>query len=196
MNESLLYLTIKISILIQVITGVLAGTGLFINIDKKHKILKDTLFAEFSVQIIELLWYLVIAFNLYTINNNRITSMRYIDWVITTPIMLIITLVYFEYNNNEKKTLDILKKNKNEIIKIVIYNFLMLLFGFLGEVDVLNKQISIPLGFVFFFLSFKILYSFVKKNYKNKVLFSLLTIIWSGYGIAAMFFCYSKKYFL
>ena len=34
MKESLLYLTIKISILVQIITGVLAGTGLFINIDK------------------------------------------------------------------------------------------------------------------------------------------------------------------
>ena len=39
---------------------------------------------------------------------------------------------------------------KYDIIKIVVFNGLMLLFGYLGETGIISKYIGIPLGFLFF----------------------------------------------
>ena len=43
---------------------------------------------------------------------------------------------------------------KYDIFKIVIFNALMLLFGYLGETGVISKYIGIPLGFIFFIVLF------------------------------------------
>ena len=61
----------------------------------------------------------------------------------------------------------------------------MLLFGFLGEKKIINKNLSIIIGFIFFFLAFKYIYDkFVLNNEKNKKLFYFVFIIWSLYGLA------------
>ena len=64
----------------------------------------------------------------------------------------------------------------------------MLVFGFLGEVNILNKFISIPIGFVFFVLSFYTLYvKFVGTELINQYLFVFMFVVWGLYGFAAMF---------
>lgn len=79
------------------------------------------------------------------------------------------------------------QENKENIHKIVVYNGLMLLFGFLGETGILPKYTSITIGFVFFFMSFKLIYQEYAVNSKLAiVLFKILFVIWSLYGIAAM----------
>ena len=61
-----------------------------------------------------------------------------------------------------------ISKNKIELLKIGLYNYGMLLFGYLGEVDILNKFISIPIGTVFFILSFKEIWVNYAKSEKSK----------------------------
>jgi amino acid permease len=85
-------------------------------------------------------------------------------------------------------TKNFLTDNKENIFLIVGYNLLMLLFGYLGETNVISNYISIPIGFIFFIKSFEVIY----KNYANKTLqgeklFLFLTIIWGLYGVAATF---------
>ena len=64
---------------------------------------------------------------------------------------------------------------------------MMLLFGYLGETGKLNKMIAIPLGFVFFFLSFKIIYKrYAVKSKLGLLLFKILFTVWILYGVAAM----------
>ena len=62
---------------------------------------------------------------------------------------------------------------KYDIIKIVVFNGLMLLFGYLGETGIISKYIGIPLGFLFFGLAFKVIYD----NYatKTKIGYQLLS---------------------
>ena len=63
----------------------------------------------------------------------------------------------FKYNrehDGEKITLKkFLMDKKYDIFKIVIFNGLMLLFGYLGETGIISKYIGIPIGFIFFILS-------------------------------------------
>jgi len=108
--------------------------------------------------------------------------------------MLISTIVFMKYQeykeNNINKSFrifDFFKNNKNNIFKIFIYNGLMLLFGFLGEAGIIDKKIGIPLGFIFFYLSFNLIYQeYGKKSELGKKLFTFLIIVWGLYGVAAM----------
>ena len=87
--------TIWFSLLIQLITGIIPLHTLFININEKHNILKDILILETVVQFIEMLFYIWIAFAV--LNIKKMASRRYIDWVITTPAMLLSTIMFMNY---------------------------------------------------------------------------------------------------
>ena len=59
----------------------------------------------------------------------------------------------------------------------------MLLFGYLGETNKLNKELSICIGFVFFFFLLKLfMMNMPKKSVLGKKLFTLLSVVWGLYG--------------
>ena len=130
--KNLLLITVYISLFFQFIIGITTFAGAFFKVNEKDIILKDILNIETFVQFIELIFYLYLSFSFHKINKNTIASRRYFDWVITTPVMLISTILFMIYNNNPGKTLTtfgVLKKERKIITRIVIYNFLMLVFG-------------------------------------------------------------------
>ena len=187
--------TIWFSLLIQLITGIIPLHTLFININEKHDILKDILILETVVQFIEMLFYIWIAFAV--LNIKKMASRRYIDWVITTPAMLLSTIMFMNYQEKKEKnkldeepvkTKQFLNDNKDNIVKIFLYNLIMLTFGYLGEQNILSKFISIPIGFVFFFKTFELIYNnyAIHSNLGVK-LFYFMFIVWSLYGVAATF---------
>ena len=189
----LVYKTIYLSLAVQIITTLISLQGFFIKLNDKDKILKDILGIEAIVQFVETFLYIYIIFAVKKMEN--ITRRRYIDWMITTPIMLLSTILFMDYryekeNNTNKKLVftEYLNENKINIIKIFILNGLMLLFGYLGETDVIPKYIGIPLGFVFFILSFRLIYNkYAYKSELGKKLFYFVCGIWSLYGVAATF---------
>lgn len=192
-GKQLLIYTIYASLVIQLITGVITLDAVLTPVDKNNKILTDVAWIELVVQIIEATWYIVIVFAIRSLQNDTIAARRYIDWVITTPVMLLSTALFMSYKTAEKlgktiSTKEVLTNKKTPLIKIGIYNFLMLVFGYLGEVNILQKMVSIPLGFVFFALSFWGLYSeFVADIVINKYLFYFMFTVWGLYGVSAFF---------
>ena len=93
------------------------------------------------------------------------TQRRYIDWSITTPVMLFSTILFFEYSKKKEQnnlegftSQQFYEENSTNVQKLAIYNGLMLLFGYLGEAGLINKRVSIPIGFIFFFMSFELIY--------------------------------------
>jgi hypothetical protein len=64
-----------------------------------NEILKDLLIVEFAVQIIEFAFYIWLIYYFNKVSKN-ITPFRYLDWMITTPLMLI-TLSAFLYHNDK-----------------------------------------------------------------------------------------------
>ena len=194
--DNIIYDTGYISLIIQLIIGVIGAIGIFIPLYEKDKILTDIIIMETSVQFIEFLFYLWLVFSIYSRSVN-VTAIRYFDWFITTPIMLITTLLYFAYNSNNDKyknennhiTLNsIFKKDYKIISQLIFYNFFMLLFGLLGELGLINRYISLFFGTIFFLLSFRILYKYYADlDDDNKPLFYFVFIIWLFYGVAYLF---------
>lgn len=179
------------SFIVQILIGLLQVKGLFIKLPLQYNILINILQLETFVQFIEAIFYY------WLINNfdkkNQITKTRYFDWALTTPAMLLSTIMYFKFlenknsSNKEINFIDFIKNNKEVISKIFIYNWLMLLLGYLGETGLIPKEFYIPVGFIFLVLSFKTIYdNFVLNNKESKYLFYFIFIIWSLYGLAAL----------
>lgn len=181
--------TMLISLIIQLILFLVGLYGLFFKYKKKNLVLKEILVMDSLVQIVEAAMYFWIFMSIS--NFKVMIKRRYIDWTITTPIMLLSTILYMNYNTKKEgeiiNTKTFIKNNKKQIIYIVILNFIMLLFGYLGESNIINKNLAICIGFIPFFINFKIIYEFTKGNRQNIILFYFLLIIWSMYGVSAFF---------
>jgi len=113
----------------------------------------------------------------------EISRMRYVDWAITTPIMLLVLTLVLGQN---------IKKHVKLIFfaLILLLNYSMLLFGYLGEINILEKIEASILGFIPFILIFYLIYkTFIKghKSIANNVMFGLYICIWSLYGVVYLF---------
>jgi bacteriorhodopsin len=63
----------------------------------------------------------------------------------------------------------------------------MLYFGYLGEIGAIDLNLSLILGFIFFALTFYIIYkNYAVKSKNAKKIFYLTLIIWGIYGIAPL----------
>jgi ribosomal protein S21 len=88
--------TIRISLLIQIVTTIISADGFISSVSPEHAILKEILYIETIVQVIEGIFYSHIISGLNDIKS--MTPRRYFDWLITTPIMLFSTVLFFKYS--------------------------------------------------------------------------------------------------
>jgi len=113
------------------------------------------------------------------INWSEFTETRYIDWSITTPIMLLTLCIVL--GNNIQKTVPF-----GIFLIIVMFNYLMLYIGYLGEQQKINKIFASIFGFIPFFGMFYLIFSrFVLPKYRldNYILFTMYVLVWSLYGV-------------
>jgi len=195
LNNNYILKTAFFSLIIQIIIGIIGIYGIFIPLSDKNAILTDILIMETVVQFIELSFYIWLVLQLKHLAH-EVTYTRYFDWFLSTPIMLITTVLFMKYlssidNVNDETIVtvkSVIKEHLTPIVKIIVANFFMLLFGFLAEI----KKISRTNGFVFG--TFGLLYSFytiythfIGNILINKILFYSMFIIWFIYGVAFLF---------
>ena len=186
------YTSLIASVIIQVITGIIDIRSLFLKVPLKFSFLKQIVFMEIVVQFIEGSFYLYWLYNFVNILN--ITPQRYFDWIITTPTMLISLIFYLIFlehkNNNTSYKLNFFKlinKEFNTIITVVLLNWAMLLFGYLGETSAIPLLLGVSLGFIPFLIYYYIIYKkyALLSNDGYKIFFYFL-FFWSLYGIVAI----------
>ena len=110
----------------------------------------------------------------------KINTMRYIDWSITTPFMLLVLSMILGYENK------VIVKFKPFLVTMGL-NFAMLAFGYSGEIGLLNKNIAGFMGFIFFFLTYgtiwKLFMTGSKITIQSKFIFWIFLGTWSLYGV-------------
>ena len=199
----MLYESAYFSLIIQFIVGIINIYGLNIDVPDNKIIFKDILKLEFGIQIIEFIFYSWMIINFKILKN--ITPYRYLDWIITTPTMLI-TLMSYLNNKDNSSLIEFLSKNKLFVIKIVALNTIMMLFGLAGELNYMDYNTAIIIGFIPFVYYFKMIYdkyliTNIENNKTNTVsdiknnktrLYWFFFIIWSMYGVVA-FLPYEQK---
>jgi len=187
-----IYTSLVTSVIIQVITGIIEITSLFIKVPLKFLFLKQMMLLEIFVQLIEGFFYMYWLYNFKNILN--ITPKRYLDWIITTPTMLINLIFYLIFlqhkdNNTSDKLnfLTLFNKEFDTIITVLILNWLMLLFGYLGEISVIPILLGVSLGFIPFLIYYYIIYKkYALLSNDGYQIFFYFLFFWSLYGIVAI----------
>ena len=110
----------------------------------------------------------------------KINNMRYTDWFITTPFMLLALCMALGYENK-------IVVKIYPLLLTVAFNFAMLFFGYLGEIRILTKNLASVISFVFFFLTYgtiwKIFMTGSKITSQSKYIFLVFLGVWSLYGV-------------
>ena len=203
-TENTVKFTVYLSIFMQILTGILPLPALFLKTNENDMVVKDVLKLETVVQFVEGIFYILVVY--LAISVSSLATYRYFDWVITTPFMLLSTMIFMEWSNhknkkNKEKTndntvvtfMDTVKKYKKLFITIGLLNFVMLLFGFLGETKQMPNIVAVILGFIPFLamLNFKnIIYILVNdlKYILNKATFAtLIFMLFSSYILSYLF---------
>ena len=185
----MIYVSGIFSLLVQLIVGTIDYNAIHLPLDPTDEILRDLLIVEVLVQIIEFIFYVWLIYYFSKVSRN-ITPVRYLDWAITTPLMLITLSAFLKQNGTSMMRLgDFLSNHKGSIVTIVLLNAAMLLFGLIGELGFLNLYLSTALGFIPFALNFKyIKETFLPSDedkFKN-ALFYWFVFFWALYGVFAL----------
>lgn len=86
---------------------------------------------------------------------------RYMDWFLTVPLQIIEFYLIIRIINNSISI--------KIFYKLLICSFLMLLFGFLGEINVLDRNIGFILGSIFWIIIiYEIYYGTLAQNKNEK----------------------------
>ena len=187
MNKVTLYNSLLFSVIVQLITGLVELSSLFIPVPPAYVFIKQMMILEVTVQFIEGLFYAYWLYNFKTITN--ITPQRYLDWSITTPTMLINLIMYMIFLKNKNSELDFFHLCNEEIYTIgivLLLNWLMLLFGYLSEISVLPTWSAVTLGFIPFVTYYYIIYEkYAKLTTEGLIMFCYFVFFWGLYGLAA-----------
>jgi len=108
-----------------------------------------------------------------------INSTRYMDWVVTTPLMLLVLCLALGFENKQVLTI-------SKYLLIIFLNFGMLLFGYMGEIKQIDKLVGLIIGFIFFFMMFWVIWKTFMNNtttIPSKITYFAFLIVWSIYGV-------------
>ena len=198
-TKHLYYGTLVISIIVQIMTGIIDMGAFFVKVPIMYLLIKQLLLIELVVQFIEGAFYFWLAYNFTKVSN--VTPKRYLDWVITTPTMLITLMIYLIYLNKkaENKThglkiVTVLKENSSVFIPVLLLNWLMLLFGYLGEMKIIPVLLGVFLGFIPFVIYYYMIYvNYATQTSTGSLIFWYFFFFWSLYGFAAVLPYYLKN---
>ena len=121
--------------------------------------------------------------NKRAINWKEITQLRYIDWAITTPIMLLVLSLVLSFNSKTKIRL-------HWFLVSIFFNYAMLYTGYLGETGKLERMMSQILGFIAFIITFGVIfiqYLLPRFNFDNMIIFGAFVVVWALYGVGFNF---------
>ena len=185
----MIYISGIISLIIQVVVGLIDYIAINTKSNSNDEFLKDLLRVELTVQVIEFIFYVWLIYYFSRVSRN-ITPFRYLDWLITTPLMLI-SLSGFLYHDRNKPTrlVEFISNHIGPIVRIVLLNTAMLFFGLIGEFGYLSHYTSTALGFIPFALNFKYIKdTFLPSSddiFKNAI-FYWFVFFWALYGVFAV----------
>jgi hypothetical protein len=186
-----MYTSLIISVIVQIITGIVGIIALFFKVPAKFSLLKQMMGMEVFVQIVEGSFYAYWLYNFKNISN--ITPKRYFDWAITTPTMLLSLIFYLNFlNYQENSSTDKLEfftlfnKEVYTIIPVLLLNWAMLLFGYLAEVSMIPLLLGVLCGFLPFLIYYYIIYKSYALTDVGIKIFYYFFFFWSLYGVAAV----------
>lgn len=104
----------------------------------------------------------------------KITQIRYLDWSITTPLILLVLLLFYNGEN---------AVNIMTYLTVVGLNSGMLFSGYMGETGGWHKMTGGILGFLFFGAMLGVFGTCCLPPKANPIVFWIFAFIWTLYGV-------------
>ena len=173
----IVYHSAVVSLTVQVVIGLVTAATFFL--PKVSPELQTILILELSSQFVEFLWYLVVVCR----EREILTWTRYIDWVVSTPVMLISTALFFRLRD---ASTDESVFVGGALWMCLVLNWLMLAFGFVMETTAFPRLAGLAFGGAALVGSYTMLARLVDVRDELSVwLFACMYGVWSLYGVAA-----------
>jgi bacteriorhodopsin len=160
---------------------VTTGTITFIeSIRTKNESIRHILNLETCISIVAAFFYgkFVTEFDKPTIDYKSINLNRYVDWAITTPIMLLVLILAFKYNSTKTTQVKF-----TDYLIILALNYGMLGSGYMGDLGKIDRLTATILGFLCFGGLYYFLYNYLRQNKTNQLLYGIFFVLWSLYGV-------------
>lgn len=139
----------------------LLATTIFLLLEQKN--IKKKWHTSNNVSILVLIIAAYHYFNMqnkWIDNKNNPVVYRYMDWFITVPLLIIEFYIILNVETNIPISI---------FYKLLIASVLMLLFGFLGELNIIDRVSGFVLGSIFWvYIVYQILYGELQQ-YKKKI---------------------------
>lgn len=222
---NVLKITVYSSLFIQIATGIVDLYVYFLPVSRELAIVKKMLELELFVQLVEgsfYVWFASIFSYVKNVTPNRYYDWAITTPTMLFTFCLYLDYLRERENNNRKenmvaladlgattdnepvvpetsvKNTNLLKYLKERIgifMPIFFLNWMMLIFGYLGEIGELENTVAVLLGFLPFVTYFVIIYEKFAKHSTNtgQILYWLFFVIWSLYGLAALMSYYWKN---
>lgn len=178
---SLVYRTAVLSLVVQLAIAGATTAGFFVPIRAESRDDLQIIFAlELGSQVIEFVWYLVVVCRQREIG----TWSRYIDWVVSTPIMLLSTAMFFSF----RRGLGVVGIFEDPwVYASLAFNWAMLAAGFALERGGVPRWLGLGLGGAFLVGTFTSLATLLASptDDVSAGLFIAMYAVWSLYGVAA-----------
>lgn len=171
-----------VSLLFQLVIGLVTSATLFLPLPQygRAEDLRTILWLEVVSQGIEFLWYLAVVVRWRGIA----TYTRYIDWVLSTPVMLTSLGMFFLY----RRRIDVARIWQSAPYWYAIaFNWLMLGMGLNLELEVVALPAGLGLGGIALIASFTALGVLLEDatDALSVWLHMLTFAVWALYGVAA-----------
>jgi|TARA_B110000503_G_scaffold91773_1_gene138509 bacteriorhodopsin len=161
---------------------VTTGTITFIEaIRTKNDSMRHILNLETCISIVAAFFYgkFVTEFDKPVIDYKEINLNRYVDWAITTPIMLLVLILAFKYNSTNNAQVKF-----TDYLIILVLNYGMLGSGYMGDLGKIDRLSATIIGFLFFGGLYFFLYNtYLRQNKSNQLLYGIFFVLWSLYGV-------------
>lgn len=176
----IVYRSAVASLLVQLLIAVVTGAGLVLTVPSDVRDdLRAILALELVSQLVEMLWYVVVVCRYRVI----LTWTRYIDWVVSTPVMLVSTILFFRLRQGLRLSG---VWSDWRVYLVLGLDEAMLLFGFLMERGVLAPLSGLTLGGAAFVGSFTALATLLDDSDPLSLgLYVAMYVVWGLYGVAA-----------
>lgn len=174
------YRTALLSLFVQFVIGASTAVGLFL--PAANNDVQIILALEVGSQVVEFLWYVVAVCRFRKI----LTWTRYIDWFLSTPVMLVSTGMFFLLRRDEN-VMDVF--GRGDMWICLAFNWLMLSLGLLLEVRFASRFVGVGLGGLSLVASFTFLGRLIGEGDDpwSLGLYYGVYAVWFLYGVAALF---------
>jgi bacteriorhodopsin len=111
-----------------------------------------------------------------TFDLKDIAHLRYLDWAITTPLIILGVLLFYNKGRQpiDYKTYSVL----------ALLNWGMLASGYFGEKGVIHKTTGLIVGFLCLLILLLIIFFCCIPKTRSYAVFIIFSVIWSLYGVA------------